>query len=309
MRLAISLATRGRPEQCADTIHRSVANWLSPSTHMVVQLDEDDTASVEYLPKAVASLGERVRVNIRPREDTIAAKWNRILSIAADVYSVAADDDPYVTPGYDAKILEAASRFPDGIGMVYGHMANLSFTGSLSATRKWCDILGYLQPELFPYWFVDHWTDDLAKITGRIAFSDHRTDQSRVGKTQEMREPAWWATFYDACYLLRRKEAKRLLDAMDVPEWQRTLCLSNAPLIDQRSRGVNEGVRMQAKQLEGWSGLSTADARYQRVKQKAIDMVPDLLAECEQDDSGLAARLRAILMPPTSVAGLKRAFA
>jgi len=308
MKLVISLATRGRPQQLLDTIRRSIANWTDRRTRMVVQVDEDDHQTVDAMKSdwtICAAIDDNlIAVNVLPREDTIAAKWNRVLSIPADVYSVAADDDPYVTPGYDAKILEAAARFPDGIGMVYGHLANLSFTGSLSATRRWCEILGYLQPPLFPYWFVDHWTDDLARITGRIAFSDHRTDQSRVGKTQEMREPGWWATFYDACYLMRRREASKLLDAMDMPAWRKAACLANAPLVDQRSRGVNENVRAQSRQLEGWSGLTVADARYQRVKQRALAMVPDLLAECEREDAALAARLRDILLPPTMVPNL-----
>src|SRR5262252_5429085 len=121
MKLVISLATRGRPEQCAQTVHRSVANWTDPSTRMVLQLDADDAATVDYLRKATELLGERVSLNVQPREDTIAEKWNRVLKDdpAADVYMSAADDDPYVTPGYDSKILEAASRFPDGIGIVY----------------------------------------------------------------------------------------------------------------------------------------------------------------------------------------------
>lgn len=309
MNLAISLATRGRPAQLVDTITRSIANWREPDTRMWVMADADDPATADALREPMIqwrSGGKDVRLDVRDREDTIAAKWNRILKLEPDaaVYSVAADDDPYVTPGYDSKILQAAKLFPDGIGMIYGHLANLSFTGSLSATRKWCEILGYLQPEHFPYWFCDHWTDDLARITGRIAFSDHRTDQSRVGKTQEMREPAWWATFYDAAYVMRRREAVRLIAAMEMPEADRRLRLNNAPLIDQRSRGINENVRQQARQLEGVSGLSNADARYQRIKAKAAAMVPDLLADVEKDNPALAAAFANILAPPTTVPNL-----
>jgi len=308
MKLAISLASRGRPQQLVDTIRRSIVNWTHPNTEMWVQLDEDDKASIEACE--AAGFPATVKINALPREDTIAEKWNRVLSVPADVYSVAADDDPYITPGYDSSILKAAEIFPDGIGMVYGHLANLTFTCSLSATARWCEKLGFLQPALFPYWFVDHWTDDLARITGRIAFSDHRTDQSRAGKTQEMREPGWWATFYDAAYLMRRKQAFDLINSPDFAgaEWQKTLLMMNAPLIDTRSRAVNENVRQQSKQLEGWSGLRTQDERYQRVRAKAVAMIPHLL-----DDYGMsrdeANVFRNYLLPPTSVVGLKRAYA
>jgi 2,3-bisphosphoglycerate-independent phosphoglycerate mutase len=90
-------------------------------------------------------------------------------------------------------------------------LANLSFSGAIAATRKWCDIVGYLQPEHFPYWFCDHWTDDVVKMIGRISYADIRTDQSKAGRTQEMREPSWWATFFDACYLMRRRQARAIL--------------------------------------------------------------------------------------------------
>lgn len=302
-RLAISLATRGRPEQLIDTIKRSVANWTSRETRMLVMLDLDDPtvdqaiALLNDLPQVKDNL---VKVVTRTREDTIAAKWNRVLQHeVADVYMVAADDDPYITPGYDTLTLEAAKRFPDGIGMVYGALANLSFTCSLSATRKWCDIVGYLQPELFPYWWVDHWTDDLAKITGRIAVSNIRTDQSKAGKTQEMREPAWWATYFDACYLMRRAEAHNIISQLDCPDWQRELLMTGHPLIEQRSRMINESVRQNARNLEGMSGLTQKDARYLRLQTHAMANAKFALGNPAMPDWERQA-FSNILFPPTT---------
>lgn len=319
MNLLISLATRGRPQQFVETIDKSIQNWTHPNTRMVVQVDDDDTATIEAInkrglwvdPKPWGPMGwdERVTFNIQPREDTIAEKWNRILSVPADVYMSAADDDPYITPGYDAKILEAASRFPDGIGIVYGHMANASFTGIAAPTRKLCEKLGYIFPPLFPYWFVDHWVDDVARIIGRISFADVRTDQGGAGKTQELREPAWWATWFDAAYLMRRKQAHDIIRGKDfrTPSWNKDILLRHHPMIEYRSRWVNDNVRAQAKALEGWSGLSAADQRYQRVKAKAVAMIPHLLDDYGMDPQE-AAMFRNALIPATEVVGLKRAF-
>lgn len=301
-RLAISLATRGRPEQLIDTIKRSVSNWTHPETVLYVMADRDDTATISAMSDAYVAnrlLFERVRLHVAEREDTIAAKWNRILKVDADVYMVAADDDPYITPGYDTLTLEAAKRFPDSIGMVYGALANMSFTCSLSATRKWCDIVGYLQPELFPYWWVDHWTDDLAKITGRIAVSNIRTDQSKAGKTQEMREPAWWATYFDACYLMRRAEAHNIISQLDCPDWQRELLMTGHPLIEQRSRMINESVRQNARNLEGMSGLTKKDARYLRLQTHAMANAKFALGNPAMPDWERTAFTN-ILFPPTT---------
>ena len=304
MKLAISLATKGRPQQLIDTITKSVANWTNPETVMWVMVDQDDGATADTIVLRAASddLRNKVKWDVRPREDTIAEKWNRIVDLEpnADLYLVAADDDPYITHGYDQLLLDAAVRFPDGIGMVYGHMANASFSGVVAPTRGFVQKLGGIFPTFFPYWFVDHWTDDLARLIDRISFADVRTDQSKAGKTQEMREPGWWATWFDAAYLMRRKIAHDIINSDDfvTSHWRKQITLSHHPLIEYRSRWVNDNVRAQNAQLSQWSGLSTADARYQRVKQRAIDMIPHLLDDYGMDPAEAAMFRKALLPPP-----------
>jgi hypothetical protein len=307
-RLVISLATRGRPQMLLETVSRSMANWALPSTVMMLQIDDDDVPTINALAQAAPHSwftgpeGARVVVNVRPREDTIAAKWNRALVMEGDVYLVAADDDPYVTPGYDQRILEAAELFHDGIGMVYGQMANLSFSGVVAPTAKWCQKLGYIQPEYFPYWFCDHWTDDLARMLGRISYCDVRTDQSKAPPTQEMREPAWWATWFDAGYILRRKEVAKLTADPDFEETAGTVArIRNiAPRIENYSRWVNQNVRQMPVMP-----LDPKDARYQRVKQRAIDMLPAMLDGMPEAE---AAAFKAFLDPPKTIANIPQAF-
>lgn len=307
MKLVISMATRGRPEQVVDTIKRSIVNWSHPETVMQVQLDHDDPAPHDYLKDA--KLGNRVLLNVQPREDTVAAKWNRALVVPADVYLVVGDDDPYVTPGYDTKILEAAKRFPDGIGMVYGHLANMSFSGSVAPTAGLCKKMGYIQPEYFPYWFCDHWTDDICRMIGRISVADIRTDQSRAGRTQEMREPTWWSYWFDACYLKRRREARAIIDSADFAgeDWHKALLRTHHPLIEERSRGVNQSVRTD-RGIQSLASSDLKDERYLRVKRKAIAMVPELLADPEMPENERI-WFSNMLTPPTTIPSLKQAFA
>lgn len=307
MNLVISMATRGRPDQMVDTIRKSVANWTHPETIMQVQLDHDDPAPLDYLTKQ--KIHERVLVNVQQREDTIADKWNRAMSIPAQVYLVVGDDDPYVTPGYDTKILEAAKRFPDGIGMVYGGLANLSFTGSVAMTERMAKMLGYIQPPYFPYWFVDHWTDDVARMIGRISYADIRTDQSRAGKTQEFREPWWWATYFDAHYLTRYREAERIINSsyFVCDEWLKELLLANRPLVMQRSRILNEMIRQDRAMRVSSSGIDLKEPRYVRIKNKALEWIPKLLADPMMHESERAA-FSAVLTPPTTIPALARAF-
>lgn len=295
MKLVISLATRGRPEQVVDTITKSTPNLVLPNTVFMVHVDADDKDTLAAL--GAAPLDKRIKVTVGEREDTIAAKWNRALKEPGDLYLVAADDDPYITRGYDAELTKAANLFPDGIGMVYGRMANASFSGVVAPTVKLTEKLGHIFPELFPYWFVDHWTDDLARLIGRLSFADVRTDQSKAGKTQEMREPAWWATFFDAAYLMRRKIAREIIDGEDFqePEWRKQLLRDHSPLIEYRSQWINMNVRARDQELTEWSGLAGNDERYLRVRNKAVAMIPQLLADMPVDEA--EGYRKALLMP------------
>jgi hypothetical protein len=155
-------------------------------------------------------------------------------------------------------------------------------------------------PEYFPYWFVDHWTDDVARIIGRLSFASLRTDQTKPGVTQEMREPGWWATWYDAAYLKRRRQAHAIIDHAEFvgEEWQRTLLKTHHPLIEVRSRMINQNVRQQDAQLRQWSGNLPIDERYMRVKRRAMDLVPDLLLNYGMPEQEIDMFSRALLGRP-----------
>ena len=126
----------------------------------------------------------------------------------------------------------------------------------------------------------------------------------------ELREPAFWATWFDVAYKMRRREAEHIIGGMPDPVHTKHRVWEyyeiNREFIEHRSRWTNHHVRMQAKQLEGWSGLTLQDPRYQRVKQKALDMGPGLLAELSDADR---AWMQPILDPPTTVASMRQAFA
>ena len=303
MKLVISLATRGRPKQLLETIKRDLACLSLPETRLMVQIDDDDEATVG-VTETLLRLDDRVHLCSKRREDTIAAKWNRALEVPADVYMVTGDDDPWMAPDSDRKILEAASLFPDGIGFVHGRMANASFSGIIGMTRKMADILGYLQPEHFPYWFCDHWTTDLGKMTARIVYADVWTDRSSVGRTMEMREPGWWATWFDAAYLLRRREAERILGNLDwgrdpaYHRWQAQMLRTTWPAIEYYSRFVNDQVRQMRV-----PGLPQ-ETRYERQKQRAIEMLPQLFAGMDGKEQEHYASL---LFPPQTITNLRRA--
>lgn len=260
MHLTIALATRGRPELLRQTLNKTLRNIHQRTTKLVVLSDYDDETMARF---GVDDL--RVSVSREVREDSLGEKFNRAIKIApADVYTYMVDYAPHVTPGFDTKILEAAKLFPDGIGCVYGHMANMSFPYMQAVTQKWVDLAGGMFPGYFPYWFVDHWLDDLARMTDRYAACDVQVDVSARPGTQEHREPGFWGTFYDAMRSERHDQANRIIDAMDEPEWRKAVLRSRFHLIDERSMMINSICRAMP------ATDPTTDARYERIKARAI---------------------------------------
>lgn len=282
MSLSILLTARGRPELLRWTVATTVRNIQEMDTRLVIAADEDDTPETIATAWELAEKYHFVEVSVRPREETLGAKVNRILTIApADVYLHMVDYRPHLTPGFDTRILESASLFPDGIGVVYSHMANLSFPEINAVTAGLVKHMGYFYPPYFPYWFVDHWLDDIARLIGRIAVADVKTDGSRRPGTMDRRDVAWWATFYDAAVIHRRKMAHAIINSpeFEEPEWRKKLLLSHHPLIEERSKMINDSARTTRWQMPP----EPVDDRYRRAKSAAQaalrEWIPDLEAE------------------------------
>src|SRR6266571_2333234 len=156
-RLILSIATRGRPERITETVRRNLATAILPNTTLFLAVDLDDRPTIEAVEALRKEFGnDRIQVSVNLRYDTIAEKWNQALQIPATCYSALGDDDPIATYGWDEKLLEAANKFPDGLGIAYGHMANASFPSVAAWPKKFCEALGNkVFPEYFPYWFCD----------------------------------------------------------------------------------------------------------------------------------------------------------
>lgn len=282
MKLCIALATRKRPELLARTIETTLEHRRTGAKFLIL-LDDDDTAGIE----AAIRYENHVTLSIRPREDTLGGKYNRAMFEPADLYLTMVDYAPHVTPGFDEKIVEAASLFPDGIGVVYNHMANASFPHINAVTRKLAEMMGFIYPPYFPYWFVDHWLDDIARMIDRISFADVHTESSRRPGTMEMREPAFWATFFDAAYLVRRQCARHIIQSPEFnePAWRKKILLAHHPLIEYRSRWVNQQVRHETENIISMP----PDERYTRVKDRAEAMIRAMLPGLQREWRRLAA--------------------
>lgn len=282
MSLTINLATRGRPGLLIETVRRTLPLMTEDDTRLVISVDDDDMETWEAL--ALLPSDPRIVKDMRPREDSVGAKWNRAVDYPADFYMPMADYAPAMTPGFDRMISDAGKVFPDGIGAVYGPLFCASFPSVQAISHGLVQKFGgKMYREIFPYWFVDHWVDDVVRMIDRVAFVDIDWDiWTHKPETQEKREPAFWATFFDSLRLVRRAEARRIIDGADFlePEWRKQVLREHHPLIEFRSQWVNQLVAGYPATAPGDGG-----ARYTRLRAAAVEMMmresPALIAELE----------------------------
>ena len=281
MTLTINLCTRGRPGLMLETVERTLPNISRDDTIFMVSADRDDQETVAALTNLPSD--KRILPMVCDREDSLGEKFNRMLVYApADVYLAMVDYCPHITPKFDQKIIDASHIFPDGIGVIYNHLANASFPTINAVTDKLVKKMGFFYPPYFPYWFVDHWLDDIARIINRIAFVDIQVDLKKRPGTQDLRDLRFWTVLFDALYLRRRKMAHDIINSPDFldPPWRKELSLRHHPLIEARTRWINDGMRAQAAQIEqGGSQGIPDEPRYQRVKAKAMDLMREVAAE------------------------------
>lgn len=281
MNLTINVISRGRPELLRETIAKTLPNITRTDTTLMVSLDDDDPASLE----AMRTLGvgdakhPALGVHVGPREDSRGEKYDRALKMApADVYLPAVDHSPIVTPGFDERIVEAASIWPDGIGVVYTRMCDELVPLLQAPTARYVELMGYIYSHDYPYWFIDHEMADIAWMIGRINFADVWLDpRKRPNQTIRMRDVEFWCDFYDRTEILRRVKAREIIAVLDIPEWQKKQQSTWWQLLKNRSEARHNRVRGGAKALmENRGEDGPADEGYLRIKAKAEKRLSDL---------------------------------
>lgn len=287
-KLVINIITRGRPHMIVETVDGFLGKITSPDTLLMVSADYDDRETLKALADYVTGrdgLADKLYISIQPREDFIGDKWSRGFREFPDAHAhmTAADYAICKTHGFDQKIIDAVELLPDNIGVIGGKFANASFSSFQVVTRGLAERMGFVYPPYFPYWFVDHWVDDIARMIGRLVYVDVEIDAvSRKQRTQEMRDLTFWATFFDLCRVKRRMCANNILSygsGLEAPIWHREMLFANYPITEARSKWINDNVRATAPHIEPQVGAGPPDERYTRVLNAAKAMVPDLVKE------------------------------
>lgn len=281
MRLTVNIATRGRPDLLKKTTEIFLKNMVLDNTALMLSVDDDDKETIAALDRFPIDL--RLKYSVKPREDSRGEKYDRALTEhPADVYLPAVDSVPILTEGFDKIILDSARVFPDGIGVVNTPMANSSFPGLQAPTAKLVEKLGFIYNHEYPFWFIDHELDDIARMIGRFIFAPVRCLQHewRPGTTTRLRDLEFWTAYYDLMNIERRAKAREIINGKDFlsPEWLKEILRNSYQVVESRSLQINWGVRNNAKKIEAERGdKGPPDEGYLRAKAKAEQKLTQLL--------------------------------
>jgi hypothetical protein len=280
MSITLAIGTRGRFDNLKRTVSETLANVTRDDTRIVVLADLDDAPTIDRLEELPES--ENLIVCVRPREDSRGEKCDRVLTVApADVYIVGHDCASLMTPGWDQLFQDGFELLPDGIGVINAVMANASFPGIQGPTAKWVEKLGHIYNHEYPFWFIDHELDDLARMTGRTMFVDveYEHQARRPGKTLRLRHLEFWTRYFDCMTWERRKKAWDIIDGNDfiAPWWQKKILKSQHVMVEARSLNINHHVRQNAGAIEQQRGEEgEPDDGYMRLLRAAEDKLIDL---------------------------------
>ncbi len=283
--LTIGLATRTRPGFLARTVDETLHHMREADTRLVILADEDDYATQSLRNRLT---DKRIIWSIDHKPDSLGTKYNRMIKVRpADVYLSMVDYAPHRTEGFDSKILAASNVFSDGYAFIINYFANHSFSQINAITHKAAEKMGGIYPEFFPYWFSDHWFQEIAKRVGREVFAKVWIDCSRKQPTIGLRDSYFWGQVFGLLAPERREIANKILGAddfkVDLAETQAAL-RHNWELLDQWSWMINETLDKDAPQGE-------ANPDYQRLVDAALAIVrPRQKAQEAETERALAAQ-------------------
>jgi hypothetical protein len=217
--LTILLPTRQRTG-ALDRMFCSLAEMTEEKSlvDVWVYVDYDDRQTEEYISDGVWQGYGIDMMWYRGRRTQSQGEMNNTLwrhcTSHAGIYMTGTDDYLFVTKGWDQKVREAFSRFPDRIALAFPEdptaLPNMVTFPILSA--EWINSFGRVLTNYFPFWFDDTWLDQVAQMIGRkVKLDVHMEPQGGKGKTPRMRNLLFWRNFFDFCTMEDRIDEADLL--------------------------------------------------------------------------------------------------
>lgn len=273
MKLNLVIAARAKPEELAYVIAECDRNIADTNNTMIsVALDhDDDSLNQRTAPETRCEL----LWNVAPREDSLGAKYSRAASLSpADLYVLGADDNAFITEGWDEKIRSRQALFPDSLGLVYFGRLDGTLPVNMAIPHALLEVQGFLFPPYWPTWWHDTWTDEIAHMTGRHLWAEIAVEEiGGRGQTRGLRDVVFWAKLFEATRPEREQTAMRLNQLYNAKfPWRLAQLEQALPLM--RAFFSNRTQRLRDPATAGqyekrMSHDAPADERYMRIKAQA----------------------------------------
>lgn len=272
MTLALCIASRGRAGIVANTVAVSLAHAKHAATRVALGLDADDDAPA-------FDKMDRLVISRAARPDTLAAVHNRLHdAVKADIYIMAGDETPFITPSWDAKIENTLRVHRDGYAVAgQAHENGIAFWNWIAVTDRLVGRIGFYAAPWFPFWWHDTWLYEVGCMLGRLVLVDVSV-QPNPAKSRGVRDIKFWAELFECSRDMRRLMAESLIadPSFDEPAWRKAELLALMPSVCDmlRSRNVQFTNESWAAQVAAEVSFDApADARYLRARQAAEDFL------------------------------------
>ena len=130
-------------------------------------VSEEDTSSDEYARMAPEIRAKLVFLEGCPRYGQ-AIKALHPMALG-EILFCGSDDILFRTQGWDSHVREAFASVPDQLLVAYADNGmGRQKCEHFFTTRRWVEVVGYLNWPEFRHFYVDQWVEDLASRTGRL---------------------------------------------------------------------------------------------------------------------------------------------
>lgn len=178
MKTSVLVPTRARKKLFARLI-KSIGDTARGEVEILVGADDDDPTDYEYPCVRYTGLGSSQKV------------YELAKLATGDMILMGATDEVFRTPGWDTKLWDRLSKFPDGLGVLFTQDGD-THRGSRRPviTRRWYEVAGFY-PRHFWHFYADTWVVTIAEAVGRVFFVpeviiDHLHPKSGRGEQDEI---------------------------------------------------------------------------------------------------------------------------
>ena len=273
--ISVLIPSRGRPDKLSRCL-KSLG--VHDNVEILVGTDDDDTS--DYLP-AVNGYG---RIYTAPRSETLGICINKLAAKATGTLLFCLGDDYVINaPDWPDRIVCAAAKMPNGIGILYPRDPYMTRFATLPIiSRRTYESLGYYMAPYFPFWFIDTWLDEIAEFLGaKIEIDLDATLPDGKGLTHGLTDLYFWADFFEALRPLRVHDAINLARlAFDERSPQFQSFMTELPN-RQRLCGAEVAHLRTPDFIQNWQGRADGapSRHYSRVKAHAETLMGELQKE------------------------------